>query len=489
MLETLNILAFDIGASGGRAILGRFDGEHLALHEVHRFPNRPLASADGPHWDVEALFDEVKCGIGLCTQRFGKPDSIGIDTWGIDFVLLDECGKLLDQPCHYRHPRTEGILERVFQSVSRHEIYEMTGIQFLPFNTLYQLFAMSLAQSLQLQRAETFLMIPDYLNYRLTGRAVSEYTDATTTQFYDVTHGEWARSLLERLDVPTHFLPEVIQPGTVLGPLLPSVAAETGVKDALVVAPACHDTGSAVAAVPAGDDDFAYISSGTWSCVGVETRETIISDASLEANLTNEGGVEGRVRLLRNVAGLWPLQECRRIWAERGQSYSYNELVSMAEAAPPFVSLLDPDSPAFLNPPDMPEAIRDECHRHQQPEPGEPGPMVRCILEGLALKYHWVLERIETVRAKPVNTIHIIGGGCQNSLLCRFTADATGRPVVAGPVEGTATGNILVQAIALGHLASLEEARELVRRSFDLQTYEPGERGPWDEAYGEFEIV
>jgi rhamnulokinase len=489
MTHTLDLLAFDIGASGGRAILGRFDGESLTLHEVHRFPNGPVARADGPHWDVEALFQEIKRGMALCVERLGKPVSVGIDTWGIDFALLDERGELLDQPCHYRHPRTKGIMEKAFHRVARRDIYEQTGIQFLPFNTLYQLFAMSLARSPQLRQAKTFLMIPDYLNYRLAGRAVCEFTDATTTQFYDTRRGEWAGSLLERLDIPAHFLPEVVQPGTVLGPLLPSLAAEAGAEDTSVIAPACHDTGSAVAAVPAMGEEFAYISSGTWSLVGVETREPVVTDASLAANLTNEGGVEGRIRLLRNVAGLWPLQECRRIWAERGRAYSYDELVAMAKRAPPFVSLLDPDNPAFLDPPDMLEAIGEECRRRQRREPREPGEIVRCILEGLALKYRWVLERIQAVRSVPIDVVHIIGGGCQNELLCQFTADATGRPVTAGPVEGTATGNVIVQAMALGHLASLEEARALVCRSFDLRTYEPGERAPWDDAYNKmFEV-
>ena len=300
---------------------------------MHRFANRPVASDDGLHWDVQSLFDEIKRGLTICCERHGRPSSVGIDTWGIDFALLDEEGQLLFQPFHYRDRRTEGMMAEAFKRVPRREIFEQTGIQFLPFNTLYQLLSMALAGSPHLARAKTFLTIPDLLNFWLTGRAVCEFTNATTTQFYDPRAGGWATSLLERLGIPTHFLPEVVMPGTVLGPLLPSIA-ETGGGEVPVVAPACHDTGSAVAAVPADRDDFAYISSGTWSCVGVEVREPIISDAALAANVTNEGGVRGSFRLLRNVAGLWLLQECRRVWAAGGTTFSYEELAALAEQAP-----------------------------------------------------------------------------------------------------------------------------------------------------------
>jgi len=486
MPHTVDLLAFDLGAESGRAILGRYDGGRLRLTEVHRFANGPVRASDGLHWDVQRLFQEIKHGLALCSQRYGRPASIGIDTWGVDCALLDGRGMLLGDPFHYRDSRTEGVMEEAFKRVPRHEIFEHTGIQFLPFNTLYQLLAMVLAGSPALELAHTFLTIPDLFNYWLTGRALCEFTNATTTQFYDPRAGAWATSLLDRLGISTHFLPEVIPPGTVLGDLLPSVGAETGMEGVPVVAPACHDTGSAVAAVPASGADYAYISSGTWSLVGVELQKPLITPESLANDFTNEGGVGGTFRFLRNVQALWLLQECRRAWAERGHSLSYDELARMAEAAPPFVALIDPDDRSFLSPPDMPAAIEAFCVGSGQPPPQDRGAIVRCVLESLALKYRWLIERIEEMRGRRIDAIHVVGGGSQNQVLCRFTADATGRPVLAGPVEATAVGNIIVQAMALGHVSSLEEGRALVRRSFEVTTYEPGERAPWDEAYTRF---
>jgi rhamnulokinase len=486
MPEHLNILAFDLGAESGRAMLGRLDGDRLRLSQVHRFPNGPVATADGLHWDVRRLFAEIKHGLALCCEAHGNPASVGVDTWGIDFALLDAEGQLLFEPFHYRDRRTDGMMAEAFKRVPRRVIFEQTGIQFLPFNTVYQLLSMALGGSPFLERAATFLTIPDLFNYWLTGRAVCEFTNATTTQFYDTGTRAWATSLLARLGIPTGFLPEVVMPGTVLGPLLPDVASETVAGNVPVVAPACHDTGSAVAAVPAEVDDFAYISSGTWSCVGVEVREPVISDAALAANLTNEGGAGGRFRLLRNVAGLWLVQECRRCWAPAGVTPSYDELASLAEQAPPFVSLIDPDDPSFLSPSDMPAAIADFCRNSGQSAPADRAAMVRCVLESLALKYRWVIERIEEVQRKKVSVIHIVGGGSRNRPLCQFTANATGRPVLAGPVEATATGNVIVQAMGVGRLASLEEGRALVRRSFETVAYAPGDVDAWDEAYARF---
>jgi rhamnulokinase len=486
MPKTLDLLAFDLGASGGRAVLGRFDGDRLRLDEVHRFPNEPVRLPDGLHWDVLHLFTEVKRGLAVCAQKHGRPASIGVDTWGVDFAVLDRQGVLLGNPYHYRDGRTEGMLEEAFQRVPREEIFEQTGIQFMRQNTLYQLFSMALARSPLLEAAETFLMMPDLFNYWLSGRTVCEFTDVTTSQCYDPRAGGWAMSLLKRLGIPSHLFAEVVSPGTVLGPLVPSVVEETGLGGVPVVAPACHDTASAVAAVPAKEEDWAYISSGTWSLVGMEVREPIITPASLAGNVTNEGGVAGTFRFLKNVAGLWLVQECRRAWARQGEEYSYDELTRMAEAAPPFAAFIDPDDPSFLNPPDMPNAIAAYCLRGGQTPPQERGSIVRCVLESLALKCRWVLERIEEMRGRPMRVIHIVGGGSRSRALCQFTADASGRPVVAGPAEATATGNILVQALALGHLSSLEEARALVRRSFELPTYEPRHSTAWDEAYARF---
>jgi rhamnulokinase len=486
MPHTVDLLAFDLGAESGRAILGRYDGERLRLTEVHRFANGPVRAADGLHWDVQQLFEGVKRGLALCRQQHGPPASIGIDTWGVDFALLDQEGGLLSDPFHYRDGRTNGVMEEAFRRVPREEIFESTGIQFMQFNTLYQLFSMVLAGSPLLKQARTFLTIPDLFNYWLSGRALCEFTNATTTQFYDPRAGAWATSLLERLSIPTHLLPEVVPPGTVLGDLLPSVYEEAGLEAVPVVAPACHDTGSAVAAVPATQADYAYISSGTWSLVGVEVQEPVITAKSLANNFTNEGGVGGTFRLLKNVQGLWLLQECRRIWAERGLDLSYDELVRMGEAAPPFAILIDPDDPSFLSPLDMPAAIEAFCARTDQPTPRDKGAIVRCALESLALKYRWVLERIEEMLKRPIGVIHVVGGGCRNRALCQFTADAAGRPVLAGPVEATAVGNVIVQAMALGRLSSLEEGRALVRRSFEVTLYEPAERVPWDGAYDRF---
>jgi rhamnulokinase len=486
MSKTLDLLAFDLGASGGRAVLGSFDGDRLRLNEVHRFSNGPVRLPDGLHWDVLRLFAEVKRGLALCGEKHGRPASIGVDTWGVDFALLDRQGALLGNPHHYRDSRTEGMIEKAFQRVPREEIFERTGIQFMRMNSLYQLLSMALSRSPLLEAAETLLMIPDLLNYWLSGRAVCEFTDATTTQFYDPRAGGWATTMLERLGIPTHFLAEVVPPGTVLGPLLPSVAEETGLADVPVVAPACHDTASAVAAVPASEEDWAYVSSGTWSLVGMEVREPIITPESLAGNVTNEGGVAGTFRFLKNVAGLWLVQECRRAWAQQGDEYSYDELTRMAEAASPFPALIDPDDPSFLDPPDMPRAIAGYCLRSGQTPPEGLGSIVRCVLESLALKCRWVLDSIEEMRRRPIRVIHVVGGGSRSRALCQFTANASGRPVMAGPAEATATGNILVQALALGHLSSLEEGRALVRRSFELPTYEPQHTAAWDEAYGRF---
>ena len=484
MKQTIDLLAFDLGAGSGRAILGRYDGDRLRLVDVHRFPNSPIRSPDGLHWDVQRLFEGIEQGLTICGKQYGRPASVGIDTWGIDFALLDKDGELVGRPFTYRDARTEGMMEEAFKRVPRREIFEQTGIQFMRMNTLYQVLSMAVSGSPLLGRATTFLMMPDLFNFWLTGRAVCEFTDATTTQFYDPRARAWAKPLLERMGIPTHFLPEVVMPGTVLGPLLPSVASKTGIDSVPVVAPACHDTGSAVAAVPADSDDFAYISSGTWSLVGVEVPEPIITEDSLANNFTNEGGVGGRFRLLRNVQGLWLVQECRRVWAEQGSDFSYDELARMAEAAPPFSAVIDPDNMMFLNPPDILAAIRGFCTDTNQAPPQDKGGIVRCILESVALKHLWVLERIEKMQGRPVGVVHIVGGGSRNRLLCQFTADATGRLVLAGPAEATAVGNIIVQAMALGHVSSAAEGRALVRRSFETQRYEPRERAPWDEMYG-----
>ena len=483
----LKFLAFDLGAESGRGVIGGFDGKRLSLEEVHRFSNGAVHLPDGLHWDVLRLFEEIKRGIGLCVKRHGRGISaMGIDTWGVDFALLDCRDALLGNPHHYRDPRTDGMLEEAFKRVPKRKIFEMTGIQFMKVNTLYQLVAMSLEKSPLLEVAASLLTIPDLFNFWLTGRKVCEFTNATTTQFYDPRQRDWARELFNRMDLPTRILQQVVQPGTVLGPILQKVGEETGMGEVTVVAPACHDTGSAVAAVPAEVKDYVYISSGTWSILGVEVPEPIISETALEYNFTNEGGVGGTFRFLKNIMGLWLVQECRREWGRGGSDLSYDDLTRMASEASAFGPVVEPDDDSFIGMGDMPGRIVKFCSKTGQKPPEGVGGIVRCALESLALKYRYVLERLEEILQRRLEVIHIVGGGGKNRLLCQLTADVTGRPVLTGPVEATAIGNILVQAMATGHLDSLADARSVVRRSVDVETYEPKRDERWDETYERF---
>ncbi len=488
-----NFLAFDLGAESGRAILGQFDGERLQLSEVRRFPNGPVRLPDGLHWDVLRLWTEIKRGLALAAQECDADLSgIGLDTWGVDFGLLDRDGALVSNPYHYRDGRTDCMIEEACRRVPREEIFEQTGIQFVQINSLYQLLSMVVSNSPALDIAETFLAMPDLFNYWLTGRKVCEFSIATTTQCYDPRQGDWAIPLLERLGVPTHIFPEIVPPGTVLGELLPSVVEDVnvaGLSGLPVIAPACHDTGCAVAAVPAEGSDFVYISSGTWSLMGAELPEPVINEQSLAFNLTNEGGVGGPFRLLKNITGLWLVQECRRTWARQGEEFSYADLTQMAAQADPLQSVIDSDCGEFLKPGDMPARIRAFCQGTGQPVPQSKGAVVRCALESLALKYRWVLERLEEILGRRLEPIHIVGGGTKNQLLNQFTADVTGRRVVTGPIEATAAGNVITQAMTLGHIGSLAEGRRIVRNSFDVATYEPAGKSEWDEAYDRFLTV
>ena len=485
MKHTLNLAAIDLGAESGRVMWAALDDRTLRLEEAYRFPNVPVRVLDSLHWDPLRLFAEIKHGLGLCAKRGGAAlNGIGLDTWGVDFALLGRDDELTGIPFHYRDRRTESMLEKAFQRVAREEIFERTGIQFMPINSLYMLLSMTGTPALE--SAATFLMIPDLFNFWLSGRKACEFTDATTTQLYDQRAGDWARSVIEKLGLPGHIFLPITQPGTVLGPILPSVAEEVGLDSVPIIAPACHDSGSAVAAVPARNKNAVYISSGTWSIVGVEVHAPIITPQSLKFNFTNEGGVSGTVRFLKNVMGLWIVQECRRVWARAGEEFTYTELTTMAENATPFVSIVDPDDESFLRPGDMPARLREFCTQTGQPVPEDKGALLRCVFDSLALKYRVVVERIEVMMGHRLEVIHIIGGGSQNRLLCQLTADATGRPVIAGPVEATAIGNAVVQAMALGHLASLAEAREVIQNSFELIIYEPRASAQWDEAYAHF---
>ena len=484
MGRTLDVLALDLGASSGRAVLGRFDGERLRLSEVHRFPNRGVALPDGLHWNVLGLWTEVKEALARASRAPGvKLSGVGVDTWGLDFGLLDRDGRLLGNPHHYRDPRTDGMIDEAFRRVPRREVYSSTGVQFMQGNTLYQLLSMATSGSAVLDAAKTILTMPDLFNYWLTGRKASEFTNATTTQCYDPRRREWAGGMLKSMGLPTWIFAEIVPPGTVLGELSTKVAEEVGAGRLPVIAPACHDTGSAVAAVPAAGRDHAWISSGTWSIVGVDVPSPVIDERSLASELANEGGADGGFRLCKNVTGLWLVQECQRTWALQGRDHSYDELTRMAAEAPALRSIIDPDHPDFHKPGDMPERIRSFCRRTGQAVPDSEGTVVRAALEGIAMKYRLVLDGLENSLGRRLAPIHIVGGGARDALLSQLTADATGRQVVAGPVEATAAGNIVVQMVALGRVGNLSEGREIVRRSSDLTTYDPGDRAPWDEAY------
>jgi rhamnulokinase len=490
MPETRNYLAVDLGAESGRTIVGSLEGDRLSLTETHRFPNGPVRLPDGLHWDVLRLWSDIKTGIGISSTRFSKAlHSIGLDTWGVDFALLDSQGALVSNPFHYRDERTDGMLQEAFQRMSRAEIFAHTGIQFMQLNTLYQLLAMSIQKSPLLDVAKTFVTIPDLFNYWLSGEITSEFTNATTTQCFDPRKRDWAAPVLKALDVPAHLFGPVTEPGISIGTLLPYIAEETGAGAIRIVLPACHDTGSAVVAVPAQNQDFAWISSGTWSIMGAEVREPRVNEKALEYNVTNEGGVFGTWRLSKNIMGLWLVQECRRAWAHQGEELSYDELTRLASKANPFLAVLDPDDDHFFHPGDMPERIRQYCATTNQPAPQTKGEVIRVALESLALKYRWVLGRLEELTGKRLDPVHIIGGGTKNRLLNQFTADATCRPVVAGPVEATAIGNVLMQAIGLKHLASLSEARSVVRTSFSPEVFEPEQTADWDEAYSRLQKV
>ena len=472
-----NYLAIDLGAESGRTIVGTLENGILSLSETHRFSNAPVQLPDGLHWDVLRLWSDIQAGISASAAKYPLA-SLALDTWGVDFALLDRNGALLGNPFHYRDIRTDGMLDKAFRCITREQIFAQTGIQFLQINTLYQLLAMSLQKSPMLDVAQTFLTIPDLFNYWLSGKICCEFTNATTTQCFDPVRRSWALPLLEALDIPTRILPPVCEPGTALGSLLPEVATKTGAGPIPVIAPACHDTGSAVVAVPAENKDFAWLSSGTWSIMGCEADAPCLDERALAYNFTNEGGVNGTWRLSKNILGLWLVQECHREW-----NMSYAELTQLATEATPFLAVIDPDDDSFFHPGNMPEKIRAFCSKTQQTIPQTKGEIIRVALESLALKYRFVLERTEALTGKHLTPLHIIGGGTKNKLLNQFTADSIGRTVMTGPIEATAIGNILMQAITLGHLANLNEARVVVRHSFSPEIYQPGQRAGWDEAY------
>ncbi len=465
-------------------MLGTLTDGHLSLEELHRFPNGPRAADGSLHWDIPRLQDELKVALKKVADRKLPIAGISTDSWGVDYVLFDEAGSMMPPVFHYRDPRCPRGVENVYAKVSWPEIFAETGLQFMQFNTIFQLAAEAPER---LARARMALGIGDAFNHWLSGIPRWEESLASTTQLYDPrTHG-WSGRLLERLGWPVSLLPTVVPSGTRLGPIRPELAAETGVGPIEVIASCSHDTGAAVAAVPAQPGRWAYLSSGTWSLMGVELTAPILTEACRELNFTNEIGFGGSIRLLKNIIGLWLVQECRRAWAGEGQDFDYAVLTQMAEAAEPFVSLLNPADGRFLSPGDMPQKIAAYCREHGQPVPTHPGAMVRCILESLALLYRQTLNSLVRLVGYPIDTLHIVGGGSKNALLNQMTANALRIPVVTGPVEATAAGNILVQAIALGDLDSLSAARKVVRQSFECTTYAPRDQQVWDAANERFQ--
>lgn len=480
-------LAFDMGAESGRAVLGKWNGSELTLEEKHRFSNPNGRMSGHLHWNLLQQWEELKTGLRKAGSNL---DGIGVDTWGVDFGLLDEEGEVIGNPFMYRDARTDGAMERVFAKVAREQVFDQTGIQFMQLNTLFQLFVMAETKSAALRSAKTLLFMPDLFNYLFSGERTSEFSIATTSQMYDPRKMSWATPMLDKLGIPTGILPKVVPSGTVIGSLTKAVADECGVSGAIpVIAPAEHDTGSAVAAVPAQGDDWCYISSGTWSLMGVELSQPVINEKSLSYNYTNEGGVGGTIRFLKNIMGLWLVQECRRHFTKEGYDHSYSELTQMAERAPAFCAMIDPEHAPFLSPGQMPEKIERFCKQTRQQPPSTRGEFVRVCLESLALTYRRTLEGLEDILGRKIATIHIVGGGSQNLLLNQMTADACGRTVVAGPVEGTAIGNILAQAMAVGSVKSLEQARSIVRESFHVKRYEPNNVPRWNTAYAKYREI
>jgi len=478
-----NVVAVDLGAESGRVVLGRFDGARVALQELHRFPTPPRPSDGHLRWDLGDIWSQVQAGLAAAGREAGTVDAVGVDAWGVDYGLLGRDGELLGDPVSYRDPRTAGMVAEAIGRVGRERLYLATGIQIIEINTIFQLLAEARAGSLQ--RAGRLLMIPDLFHHLLSGAAVAEYTVASTTGAYDMAGGRWATELLEELGVPTQPLPEVVDAGTDLGPVRLDLP---GFGTARVIAPPSHDTASAVVGVPLEGPGAAYVSSGTWSLVGVETSQPQITEAAMAANLTNEGGAYGTIRLLRNSTGMWLLQESRRQWAREGRDHSYEELVGLAAAVPSGASVVNTDHPDFVAPGDLPARVRAYCERTGQPPPADDGALVRCVLDSLALGYRRTVEDLAAVTGSPVTAVHIVGGGSRNQLLNQAVADVTGLPVVAGPVEATALGNTLVQLIALGELEDLSQAREVVREGAgpEIRRVEPSAADRLAERYGRY---
>jgi len=475
-------IAFDLGATSGRAIAGTLSDGKIKLEEISRFSNGIIPVGDHFHWNILGIYNILRNSLKTLAQEGKyKPVSIGIDTWGVDFGLLAKDGSLLGEPYAYRDPHTNGMMEEYFKLVPREKVYDLTGIQFMQFNSLFQLFAMKRNNSSLLESASDLLFLPDLLNYLFTGVKKAEFTIASTSQMLNPKTMNWASELFDAFGAPVSLMQEIVLPGTIVGTLSETIAKETGIGKIPVVAVGAHDTASAIAAVPAEGENWAYLSSGTWSLMGIETRKAIVNKETEAMNFTNEGGIEGTFRFLKNITGMWLMEQCRKDWEH--YNYSYDQLDDLAKAEKPFLSIVDPDAPDFMNPENMAEAIKGFCSRTGQKTPETPAQFVRCIYDSLALKYRHVIELLKKVSPHPIEKLHVIGGGSKNTYLCQLTANAIGMPVIAGPSEGTSMGNLLVQAMAMGHLKSLADIRKVVRNSIETKTYLPQDTEQWDSAY------
>ncbi|WP_027955220.1 rhamnulokinase [Halobacillus kuroshimensis] len=485
----MNVLAFDLGASSGRAVIGHLEQGELQIKEIHRFSNDPVQVGPHLHWDILRLFFEIKQGILKAVQLgYNDIESLAIDTWAVDFGLLDKNGELLANPYHYRNDHTNGLVEEVNHLLSSEEIFSKTGIQFMPINTIYHLYAMKKADNVALHQAEDFMMIPDLLRYFLTGVKSNEVTNATSTQLFNTDSMDWDDSLIKTLGLPEHIFKAPVKPGTVVGKVTQRICKELKLEEAIpVVTVGEHDTASAVVAVPhVGEESFAYLSCGTWSLLGTEVSQPIKTKQALEWNMTNEGGVDDTFRLLKNIMGLWLQQECMRVWEKEGESVTYQQLNEAIEKSPPFKALIDPDDQRFIKPENMPEAIQQYCFETNQEVPQTKGEILRCVLESLALKYRFVLERLEKLTNEKFTCLYMVGGGIQNRLLSQFTANAIQKPIYAGPIEATSIGNLLTQYKGLGYIKNLQESRNIVKNSFPITPYSPADNEEWNHAYRVF---
>ena len=491
--KDLTVLAFDLGASSGRSIIGKLQNNNLELETLYRFANRGIHLFDSFYWNILNLYQEIKTSLSLFAKKYGKNlNAIGIDSWGVDFVLLDENDKIIGLTHHYRDARTKGIIEKMTKVVPKEEIYSQTGIQFMSLNTSTQLFSMVLNKSSQLSIVKSILMIPDYLNYLLSGVKSTEYSIATTTQLYNPLKKKWADGLIKKLGLQPEWFCKLIEPGTILGTLQDYITDEVGLdKNIKVIAPLCHDTGSAIAAIPVDIDkykneEWAYLSSGTWSLLGMELKKPIISEKALKYNFANEGGIGGTIRFLKNITGLWLIEECKKIWDEENFNLSWEIIEKLTMDAEPFQFFIDPDDTTFLNPPNMIKAIQQFCKNQYNKFPKTIGEISRAIFESLALSYKHVLNILEDIIQKDIKILYIIGGGSQNSLLNQFTSNALNLVVNAGPIEAAAIGNILVQALALNKIDSVSELRKIVRSSFPIKEFLPKDTNTWEKAYDSY---